>query len=66
MRSPEPSSTTTTTPANEIASPAARRRENRSWPMATTIASVIPGAEATTTLAVPAVVSRSPAFRERW
>ena len=65
IRCPDPSRMTTITPANDTARPAARRRENRSWPIASAIASVIPGAEATTTLAVPAVVRRSPALSDR-
>ena len=57
---------TTTTPANATASPAARRRENSSRPSPSDITSAIAGAAAMTTLAVPAVVVRSPAFSARW
>ena len=57
---------TTTTPANATARPAARLRENASSPSASDIVSAIAGAAAMTTLAVPAVVVRSPAFRARW
>ena len=63
---PEPSRMTTTTPANATARPAARRREKASRPRPSDIVSAIAGAPAMTTLAVPAVVVRSPAFRARW
>ena len=63
---PEPSSTTTTTPANAIARPAARVTENRSSPRAHASARVIPGAVPTITAAVPDDVYRSPTLRARW
>jgi hypothetical protein len=65
MRSPAPRTTTTATPVNASARPARRAPVTRSSPSAAAKPSVMAGAVATISAAVPEVVHCSPRFSVR-